>query len=47
MAYLCERGHSGDWNILKELSMLDVIFLVLGTGLFFLAAAYVRFCERL
>jgi len=27
--------------------MLDVIYLALGTGLFFGAAAYVRFCEKL
>jgi len=27
--------------------MLDIIYLALGTGLFFLAAGYVRFCERL
>jgi len=27
--------------------MLDILFLVLGAGLFWLAALYVRFCETL
>jgi hypothetical protein len=31
----------------KESNMLDLVFLALGTGLFFLAAAYIRFCEKL
>lgn len=27
--------------------MLDILFLILGGGLFWLATVYVRFCEKL
>lgn len=31
----------------ETFTMLDILFLVLGGGLFWLAALYVRFCETL
>ena len=34
-------------SFLKEPFLFDLIYLALGVGLFFLAAAYVRFCDQL
>ena len=31
----------------EEPFMFDLIYLALGIGLFFIAAAYVRFCDQL
>ena len=47
IATLCRVAHHTECVFHLEPFMFDLIFFALGVGLFFLAAAYVHFCDQL